>query len=344
MTKGLKLAAAPGAIAMGVVLVGLLLPDRVRVDDRIVIDAPRSTVFALLNDFNRVEDWWTRRFAADPTTRVRIAGPGSGAGASIRWSSKILGNGRETIVASERYRRIETRLELDGHADGRIVYELSAADDGHTQVDWTFEQPVGLDIGARYYGLLLDDIVGRQYAEGLAQLAVHAESLPPFDFSDLEVEHIVVESTDIAYVPTTSEPLARAAAQALGDAYLRLLDFIDTNDLSTTGSRISISRARDGRELRFDAGVPVRGLKSTPPIEKEQVRLGKSYGGAVIRVRHEGALMTLSETHEKIAAYLAANGIRRNGDAWEAYVSDRSSAKPGELVTYVYYPVVARGE
>ena len=50
-------------------------------------------------------------------------------------------------------------------------------------------------------------------------------------------------------------------------------------------------------------------------------------------------LLTLGATHRKIAAYLAALGIERAGDAWESYVSDPTKVPESELLTYVYYPI-----
>ena len=42
---------------------------------------------------------------------------------------------------------------------------------------------------------------------------------------------------------------------------------------------------------------------------------------------------------EAIAAYLAATGLQRNGDAWESYVSDPDRTDESGLLTYVYYPI-----
>ncbi|MCH8135552.1 MAG: hypothetical protein IIB77_06210, partial [Proteobacteria bacterium] len=48
---------------------------------------------------------------------------------------------------------------------------------------------------------------------------------------------------------------------------------------------------------------------------------------------------TLSSTHRKIVAYLAALDIKRNGDSWESYVSDPTKMDEADLLTYVYYPI-----
>ena len=99
--------------------------------------------------------------------------------------------------------------------------------------------------------------------------------------------------------------------------------------------------------MQFNAAIPIRGLdggldgrldgKSSQ--EDSGVQLGKSYEGRVIRVKHIGSYRDLGRTHDKIAAYLAAFGISRNGDAWESYVSDPTRVDEDELLTYVYYPI-----
>ena len=69
------------------------------------------------------------------------------------------------------------------------------------------------------------------------------------------------------------------------------------------------------------------------------MRIGTTYAGNVIRVRHVGSYRTLGATHRKIGAYLATLGIERAGAAWESYVSDPTKVPESELVTYVYYPI-----
>ena len=105
---------------------------------------------------------------------------------------------------------------------------------------------------------------------------------------------------------------------------------------------MSISRGYVGSDLRFDAAIPVSGIADDIPVDGAKVRIGQTYAGAAIRVTHEGSYRTLAATHRKIAAYLAALGIERNGDAWEAYVSDPTRVDERDLVTHVYYPVRKR--
>ena len=174
----------------------------------------------------------------------------------------------------------------------------------------------------------------------LEQVVYHAEmAAPRTDFSDLEVEHLVVDAQQIAYRTTSSPPDPGDISAAMGKAYFEILSFIDQNGLAEAGAPLSIARGFAGADLRFDAAIPVRGVGDDTPHEGRNVRLGFTQSGPVIRVRHVGSYRRLGATHRKIAAYMSALGIERNGDPWETYVSDPTKVAESELVTFVYYPV-----
>ena len=191
----------------------------------------------------------------------------------------------------------------------------------------------------RFFGLAFAGIVRRDFESGLSRLSAVAESLPAADFSDLEIEQLVVEAADIAYLPTTSIPEPAAISEAMGEAYFEILSFIDEQQLSEAGAPLSITRSFSGSELLFDAAIPVLGITEKTPRDGARVKIGTTYAGNVIRVRHVGSYRTLGATHRKIGAYLAALGIERGGPAWESYVSDPTKVPESELVTYVYYPI-----
>ncbi|MGH7129388.1 MAG: GyrI-like domain-containing protein, partial [Planctomycetaceae bacterium] len=268
------------------------------------------------------------------------SGPEMGLNAIMRWERPAAGQGSIRIVDSVPYERVSANLVLDGEAaETQFTLGPSA---GGTRVLWEFDLDYGNDLIARYSGLFLDREIGRTYEQGLANLATMAESLPRADFSDAEIERLVVDPIDIAMLTTTSLPDAAAVSQAMGDAFFAILQFIDRYGLQEAGPPLSISRSFSGAELLFDAAIPVRGITADTPRSEDGVRLGTTQGGAVIRAAHRGSYRFLGRTHEKIAAYLAAHRIERNGDAWESYVSDPTRVAEPELVTYVYYPVKGR--
>jgi AraC family transcriptional regulator len=236
------------------------------------------------------------------------------------------------------HERITARFELENQAPVTVTYTLSAAE-AMTRLVWLHENDYGFDLVGRYFGLLQGSIIGREQEQGLILLKELAENLPRADFSDIEIEQLVVEGADIAYLRTTSIPEAGAISEAMGQAYFRVLSFIDEHGLDDAGAPLSITRKFSGSELVFDAAIPVRGVTDATPRTVEAVKIGKTYAGPVIRVKHTGPYRTLGRTHDKIAAYLAALGIERNGDAWESYISDPTRTDEAALLTYVYYPI-----
>ena len=318
------------------ILIGFAMPRTHQVEVMTEIDAQPATVFALVNDFRRFTLWapWAD---TDPNARFIYSGNNRGAGATVTWDGAIIGSGTQTITESTPYERVGIVMNPGEQGEAKSWFRL-APGVGTTIVHWGFEADHGMNIVGRYFASMLGGVVARDYKDGLANLKELAESLPRADFSDIEIEHLVVEPIDIAYLPTRSRPEPSAISDAMGKAYFEILTFIDEHDLRDAGAPLSITRTFSGSELLFDSAIPIRGASDATPRDAA-VKLGKTYGGPVLRVRHTGSYRDLSSTHRKISAYLAALGIERNGAAWESYVSDPGSTPEAELLTYVYYPI-----
>lgn len=319
------------------VLIGYLLPRTHHVEVSAEIDAHPATVFALLNDFRR-HALWSPLVETDPNVRILYSGNLRGTGAAMSWDGAIVGSGRQTIVDSKPFERVSMRISPGEPGEALSQFKL-APGTGTTIVTWEFETDYGMNFVGRYFASMLGGVVARDYRRGLENLKALAESLPSADFSDLEIEQIVVKPADIAYLPTISRPESAAMSDAMGKAYFKILNFVDTAGLAVAGAPLSILHSFSGAELRFDAAIPVRGVVDPDQRDDAGVSIGRTYDGAVIRVRHIGSYRKLAETHRKISAYLAAHGIERNGAAWESYVSDPGDVPEDQLVTYVFYPI-----
>jgi len=332
-----KLIYGIGAFLALLIIIGFALPRTHKVEVTIEIDAHPATVFALVNDFRRFALWspWAH---TDPNARILYSGAYRGEGAIMTWDGAIIGSGHQVITESLPYKYVGITMSPGEPGEAKSWFQLRPGT-GTTTVTWGLEADYGMNIVGRYFAGMLGSVVARDYHEGLAALKEQAENLPRADFSDLEIEQIVVEADDIAYLATTSPPKPAAIAEAMGKAYFRILNFIDQNGLSEAGAPLSVTRNFSGSELLFDAAIPVRGVTDDTPHNATGVKIGKTYAGPVIRVRHIGPYRLLATTHRKISAYLTALGIERNGAAWESYVSDPGKVPADELLTYVYYPI-----
>lgn len=326
-----------GALVALFLLGGLLLPAKSQFVVSADVDAPRATVFALVNDMQRA-NLWAPVAVADPNARVVYAGPARGEGSTVTWDGSIAGSGTQTISLSQPYERIETTINAGEDGESHTAFEF-AEGAGFTRVSWRFEHDYGLNIVGRYVGLMITGVIRQEFEKHIESLRELAETLPRADFSGVEIEQLVVESMDIAYLRTRSAPAAGSTSEAMGEALFEVLYFIDENNLAEAGAPLSIARAFDGAQLSFDSAIPVRGLTSDTARDGDGVRIGQTYAGPVLRVKHVGSYRRLGETHRKIAAYIAALGIERNGDSWESYVSDPTKTDEAELLTYIYYPV-----
>lgn len=332
-----KVLYAVGGSVLLLVVIGLALPRHALVTVTTDVDAFPATVFALANDFERVA-LWSPRLTADPNARIVYGGAERGVGAALSWDGPVIGTGTEIITRSRPFRDVEYEINPAEPGSARSRLEFDAVGGG-TRVSWTYETDYGFNLVARYFAPLVSNVVRRDLARGLANLRDLAQSLPRVDFSDLVVEEMVVDAIEIAYLPTTARAEPAAISAAMGEAYFEILHFIDSHGLAEAGPPLSITRAFSGSKLFFDAAIPVLGPSDAVAAGDGHVRIGRTRAGPVLRVAHAGSYRTLGTTHRKIAAYLAALGIERDGDAWESYVSDPTRVPENELLTYVYYPI-----
>jgi hypothetical protein len=335
MNKFRRLAYGVGLLLLAFVIVGVFLPSSARVQRAAQVDAPAATVFVLAGDARRIAEWspWV-----GPAASLDLAGRAGESPETMRWQGGALGNGSLTFIDRAPYERVTATVQSG--RDRELLSRMEVDDTGAgTRVRWQVETDFGVNLLARYGGLWFESRTGEILEHGLDELATLAESLPRADWSELDIERLEVQPGDIAYLTASSLPNAAAISEAMGAAYFNVLAFMDRHGLEEAGPPLSISRRFSGSEFVFDAAIPVRGIRDDTPRTEGGIRLGQTWGGPVVRGRHIGSYRRLSETHEKIAAWLAVHGVARAGDAWEAYVSDPTRTPEAELVTEVYYPI-----
>lgn len=170
-----------GALALIAVVValGFLLPDKVRVERSVLIDAPRETVFALVGDFNRWHEWspWAD---IDPNTQYSIAG--AGLGQTMSWSSKDpkVGSGAQVITEYDPPAKMKTQLSF-GEMGGGVATMTLTEENGGTRVAWMLDTrmregvPLVWKPMSTYMGFFMDGMIGKDYEKGLAKLKAAAE-------------------------------------------------------------------------------------------------------------------------------------------------------------------------
>lgn len=164
-----------GLIAL-LAVVGFFLPREIHVERSAYIEAPPAEVFRLVNDMREFNSWspWHE---LDPNAVYTYDGPPAGVGAKMSWASDDpnVGSGTSEIITSEPNRLIRTQLDFGEQGEAVAFYRLEPQGSG-TQITWGFDTDMGGNPFARYFGLMMDSWVGRDYEKGLAKLKTVAES------------------------------------------------------------------------------------------------------------------------------------------------------------------------
>lgn len=172
-----------GVIAVAIV-VAFILPRHAIVTRSVEIAAPPSAVFPLVGDLRRFNEWspWAD---IDPKTVYTFTGPIDGVGQTLNWESddKRVGTGSMSIAAIEPDSRVDMEIVFaeQGNALASLVLEPAGAG---TKVTWGLDTDLGFNPIGRYFGMMMDGMVGPDYEKGLARLKAVAEAPPPPPVAD----------------------------------------------------------------------------------------------------------------------------------------------------------------
>jgi effector-binding domain-containing protein len=322
----------------GAVIVGFLLPDQVHVERSIVTSAKPGTVHAALNGFRRFNQWspWAE---LDPNAVYTTEGPVVGVGARSAWASNDpnVGSGSQEIVETRANEHIRIRVVFSGFdSENYSTFTLVPEGEG-TRITWAYDTTFHGNLMGRYFGLMLDDMIGADHEKGLARLKTLVEGLPAVTGAvPLEVVTVAEKSTLVV----SGEVPASQATDALKVAYAKIDAVMAAQGIGRAEPPLAITRHFDDRTKlwRYDAAVvPDRDPIALPP--GSEVRLGARPAGTAIRALHSGPHETLDDTYGQIIALKIAAGLEDAGLSWEQYLSDPAVTAPTELQTAVYWLV-----
>lgn len=326
------------ALAVG----GLLLPATAHVERTTLIDAPRPTVFAVVNSFARFNEWspWHER---DPATRYEFSGPAFGVGARMTWTSENpeVGSGSQEITASTPFELVEVHLDFAAQGTAQAFYRLTEVDGG-TQVTWGFDTDFGFDLIGRYLGrFLFDDWIGPDYEHGLANLKTLAEALPKADWTRMDVAVAEVEEVPILSVLGRGPADQAAIWATLTSAFSTIGRAMDGAGIGQAGAPVAIARAWSAEGFEFEAGIPFAGEVDPETLRAAGIRVSSTPAGRVVQAVHASDYASIPDTYRRLEAFLAAHAFTPSGRPWETYLRNPEAPEEQQLITVISYPVEA---
>ena len=165
-------------VLIGLYGAGWTLPSTTHVERSIVIKQPPLKVYSYLLDFRNFVTWspWAM---LDPDTRYEYSGADEGVGAKMNWYSEdeSVGTGSQEIMSVREPELIQINLVFGGEQGGLVYYRLTPVDEG-TELSWEFDTDFGSNIIGRYFGLMMDSMLGPFYERGLKDLKYQLEGPP----------------------------------------------------------------------------------------------------------------------------------------------------------------------
>ena len=157
-------------------IVGLFLPDRYHVERSIVVNAPPETVFTKVNTLKTWPEWtaWTK--AKYPDMEVKFSGPDAGVGSVYQWSGKSSGIGSLKISAMEPAKRVIYDLDFENGKYLSVGSIMLTPEGTATKVTWVDEGALGANPINRWFGLMMDSMMGPDFETGLKNLKQQSES------------------------------------------------------------------------------------------------------------------------------------------------------------------------
>jgi len=334
-------AAVVGVVVLVVLVsgIGMLLPRHSHVERSIVIDAPRITVFALVDGFKQFHKWspWADQ---DPNAKYTIEGPEYGVGAKQSWVGDpgTVGSGSQEIVEVQSGESVTSSLDFgdQGLATARLAL---VSERSGTKVTWSLDADNGAGPIGRWFGLFLDRFVGPDYEKGLARLKALAESLPKTDFADLAVSLVDVAPTTVACLESQSSKDVTAMGEAIGAAFTKVVAFMNAHGQKQAGRPITINTLWDDTGYGFTAGIPVDRAPVGEIPADSPIKVQPTYSGKALKILFKGPYGGVPPNFVKLEAFMAARGYEAAGPTWNEYVSDPGTTPEAELTTNFYQPV-----
>jgi hypothetical protein len=162
-------------IAVVLVLVGFLLPRNAHVERSTRIDRPAASIYSIVNSMRQFPKWspWQD---LDPNMKQQFDGPADGVGARMSWSGNDkVGSGTQVITGSTPDKLVNFDVDFGKMGVAKAAIRL-VPDGNATDVTWTLDVDMGAGPIGRYFGMMMDRMVGKDYATGLAKLKRLSES------------------------------------------------------------------------------------------------------------------------------------------------------------------------
>ena len=344
MRSLIELLIALAISALFFVCLGFALPNKGKIERHIEIERPAIHVYDMVNSTRRFSAWqpWTK----DPDAGIEFSELQDGEGSKAYWTSTVLGNGSQEIMAGGELEKL-VRLKMDlGKRKGISTIKIEPMDVG-VKVFMTFETEFN-GLLERYKGLYLDSEQSDKLNLGLASLKATLENSPyAADYAEAAVVEKVLLPAPALQLTSTSKGYSTQPLNIPRDRQVAIESIekiIASNSLVAQAPQfIEISRDPINYIVVFETTIPVD--KSEGVKLAGEVKAITTAGGKFLVAKHLGIRDNWhlpGQTKDKILAYAAVHDVRlasvESGRRTFAEYLSPAGTPEAQFETNVYVP------
>jgi hypothetical protein len=162
-------------IAIGLVAV-LMQPGQAHIEKSIVINAPASSVFPEVSDFQKFNAWspWAKM---DPEAKQTIEGPAASVGHKMAWDGPKTGTGTQWTEEIRENEYVKNGMKFGGSETTYYNEFILTPEGDGTKVTWTYDG-ANAGLSGKAMWLVMGSMLSNQYEQGLNDLKQIVESKP----------------------------------------------------------------------------------------------------------------------------------------------------------------------
>ncbi|MFY8019953.1 MAG: SRPBCC family protein [Bacteroidia bacterium] len=303
-------------------IIGLFLPKSSHTERSIIIKSKAEIPFNLVNN---LKEWskWSPWHALDTATIWTFSDNPVGKDAFYTWSSENsnVGKGKLTITESKPNEFIATSMIFEGMDEAKANFIFETKGDEVT-VKWTLDSELGFNPFFRYFGLVMDNMVGPDYEKGLAKLKEESEKAaqgPKIAGFDAEIR----DFEGMEFFGIREKMKGEEIGAKLGEYYGKIMDEQKIQNLSSKGAPFTINYSASGNVYDIEAAIGFEGQGKDNGIIKK----GKLESGKALVVKYYGDYMNTGKVYLPAFEYLSSQGMKATGAPLEFYITDPMTEK-----------------
>jgi effector-binding domain-containing protein len=320
-------------------IAGLFLPSKSVVKRQISINRSVDIPFMLINDLTK---WklWSPWYAMDTLVTLTYSEPAEGTSAYYNWDSKNrnVGKGKVLITESKPFEHILIDLMFADWGTSKVEFLFENTSDSNCNVEWSMTSEHGWNIPSRWFGLMMDNMVGADFESGLSKIAEISESMP---------ERLVIGGYDAELIDVLPMkvigiryqlPQQKITSDIFAKSFAKLNAKLISANLELIGMPMALYYSLDPKKLDFEAAIPVAGMiESDKQIVSHELPQTKA-----LILTYKGAYDKMGPAYEAAYNYLSSNGLvmNTNSPIREIYITDPELEKDTAMwMTEIVFPL-----